>query len=249
MYVKMRHALFFLIVLLGTTPVWAGDLFVSAAASLTNAFEEIKKDFESTYPDINVVFNFAASGPLLSQIQQGAPVDVFASADQVTMDKAGELMASSSRKNFAGNALVLIVPADNALKPSSPEELLQDDVQLVAIGNPESVPVGRYTKGALEAANIYEPLSAKFVMAESVRQALDYVARGEVQAGFVYATDAALKKDQVQVTAEITGHTPITYPIAMVAASQHKDEAQVFIDFVLGDKGQAILSEYGFKKP
>jgi len=86
-------------------------------------------------------------------------------------------------------------------------------------------------------------------MAESVRQALDYVARGEVQAGFVYATDAALKKDQVQVTAEITGHTPITYPIAMVAASQHKDEAQVFIDFVLGDKGQAILSEYGFKKP
>ena len=149
MYVKMRHALFSLIVLLGTTPVWAGDLFVSAAASLTNAFQEIKKDFESTYPDINVVFNFAASGPLLSQIQQGAPVDVFASADQVTMDKAGELMASSSRKNFAGNALVLIVPADNALKPSSPEELLQDDVQLVAIGNPESVPVGRYTKGAL----------------------------------------------------------------------------------------------------
>lgn len=249
MLVKVRFIFFVLVLLFGTTPAWAGDLLISAAASLTNAFEEIKEGFESTHPDITLVFNFAASGPLLSQMQQGAPVDVFASADQVTMDKAGELVAASSRKNFAGNALVLIVPADSTLKPSSLEDLQKEDVQLIAIGNPESVPVGRYTKAALEAANLYEVMSTKLVMAESVRQALDYVARGEVQAGFVYATDAAIKADQVQVMAEIAGHAPISYPIAVVEASQNKDKAQKFIDYVLGDKGQAVLAKYGFKKP
>lgn len=227
----------------------ATDLLVSAAASLTNAFTEMKEPFEKAHPDTNIVFNFAASGPLLQQMQQGAPVDVFASADQQTMDKAGPLMDTATRVNFAGNALVLIVPADSKRPVSGPEELKGEEFKLVAIGNPDSVPVGRYTKGALEAAGLYEALTPKFVMAESVRQALDYVTRGEVQAGFVYATDAALRADKVKVAVEVTGHKPITYPIALLAASKEKALGQAFLDFVQGEEGQAILRKYGFKKP
>jgi hypothetical protein len=121
-------------------------------------------------------------------MEQGAPVDVFASADQVTMDRAGAFIDPATRADFAGNALVLIMPSDSALALTSPEDLKGEEFKLVAIGNPDSVPVGRYAKGALEAAGLYEPLTPKFVLAETVRQALDYVARGEVQAGFVYAT-------------------------------------------------------------
>ena len=249
MFAKIRFVFLSFILLVDVSPAWAEDLLVSAAASLTNAFEEIKPEFEKKYPETNLVFNFAASGPLLSQIQQGAPVDVFASADQATMDKADGLIDADTRINFAGNVLVLIVPAESTLNITTPEDLSDKAIKLIAIGNPESVPVGRYTKAALESANIYETLASKFVLAESVRQVLDYVARGEVQTGFVYATDAALKKDQVQVRAEVTGHEPISYPIAIVKASQSKAQAQNFIDFVTGEQGQKILDKYGFKKP
>ncbi|MGE4442563.1 MAG: molybdate ABC transporter substrate-binding protein [Desulfomicrobium sp.] len=238
-----------LCVVLMSTPAMAKDLLVSAAASLTNAFTEMKAPFEKAHPGTSLVLNFASSGALLKQMEQGAPVDVFASADQVTMDKAGKLMDTATRVDFAGNALVLIVPKDSTLSVSAPQELKGEAFKLVAIGNPDSVPVGRYAKGALEAVGLYEPLAPKFVMAESVRQALDYVARGEVQAGFVYATDAALRADKVKIAVEVTGHKPITYPIALLAASQNKDMGQVFVDFVKSEEGQAILERYGFKKP
>ena len=234
---------------LASAPAMAADLLVSAAASLTNAYQEMKAPFEKANPGINIVFNFAASGALLKQMEQGAPVDVFASADQVTMDKAENLIDPASRVNFAGNALVLIVPAEEGLPLTGPEDLKGEQVKLVAMGNPDSVPVGRYAKGALEALGLYEALTPKFVLAESVRQALDYVVRGEVQAGFVYATDAALRADKVKVTAEVTGHKPISYPIALLKESKSKDMGQKFIDFVKAEEGQAILARFGFKKP
>ena len=95
----------------------------------------------------------------------------------------------------------------------------------------------------------FEPLTPKFVLAESVRQALDYVARGEVQAGFVYATDAALRADKVKVAAEVVGYKPISYPIAVLKKSKNKDMGQKFLDFVMGEEGQAILARFGFKRP
>jgi molybdate transport system substrate-binding protein len=234
---------------LTSAPAMAADLLVSAAASLTNACQEMKAPFEKANPGVNVVFNFASSGALLKQMEQGAPVDVFASADQVTMDKAEKLIDPATRVNFAGNALVLIVPADGGLPLAGPEDLKEEQFKLVAMGNPDSVPVGRYTKGALEAVGLYETLTPKFVLAESVRQALDYVARGEVQAGFVYATDAALRADKVKIAAQVTGHKPISYPIALLKESKSKDMGQKFIDFVTGEEGQAILAKFGFKKP
>ncbi len=246
---KLLHTILSLFLVLASTPAMAGDLLVSAAASLTNAFKEMKEPFEKAHPGTTLVFNFAASGALLKQMEQGAPVDVFASADQATMDKAGQLIDEPTRVDFAGNALVMVVPAEGGLPLTAPEELKGDQVKLVAIGNPDSVPAGRYAKGALEAAGLYDPLTPKFVLAESVRQALDYVARGEVQAGFVYATDAALRADKVKVAAEVAGHKPISYPIALLKDSKSKEMGQTFIDFIKGEEGQAILARFGFKKP
>jgi molybdate transport system substrate-binding protein len=238
-----------LCLVLFSTPALAGDLLVSAAASLTNAFTQMQEPFEQAHPGTKLVFNFAASGPLLQQMEQGAPVDVFASADQETMDKAAKLIDPATRVNFAGNALVLIVPTGSGLTVNDPRDLTSDPFKLIAIGNPDSVPVGRYTKGALDAAGLYDALAPKFVLAENARQALDYVARGEVQAGFVYATDAAQRAEKVKVAAEVAGHKPITYPMALVQSSKTRDMGQAFIDFVTGEAGQAILAAHGFKQP
>ena len=119
----------------------------------------------------------------------------------------------------------------------------------MALGNPDTVPAGRYTQEALTNEGLWEKLSPKFIPADSVRQVLDYVSRGEVDAGFVFATDAAVARDKVQVVATLEKHQPILYPVAVVAATQKKDLAQRFIDFVLSKEGQEILSKYGFGKP
>ncbi len=234
-------------------PAWGAsqELTVSAAASLTNSFPEIGRNFEQQHPGTKVIFNFAASGPLLQQIAQGAPVDVFASADQKTMNQAQEkgLIASASRKNFVSNTLVFIVPQDSKLSLSGLKDLAQPAVKRVALGNPASVPVGRYTQEALTQAGLWEPLQPKFIKGESVRQVLDYVSRGEVDAGFVFATDAAIAKGKVKTVTQVQGHQPIVYPVALVAASQKKALGQEFLDFLATPQAMAILSKYGFGKP
>ena len=229
----------------------AADLTVSAAASLTNAFKELGPAFEAQNPGTSVVFNFAASDALLAQIAKGAPVDVFASADQDAMDRAAaqKLLAAGSRRNFVGNTLAMIVPVDSALGIKAAADLLRPEVKRVAIGNPASVPAGRYTRGSLEGAKLWVAIEPKAVMAQSVRQALDYVARGEVEAGFVYATDAAIMKDKVKVVAVVPTDAPITYPIAAIAGSANAAVAAKFIDFVLTPAAQAVLARYGFSKP
>ncbi|HEY9073947.1 MAG TPA: molybdate ABC transporter substrate-binding protein [Desulfobaccales bacterium] len=229
----------------------AQELTVSAAASLTNAFPEIGKRFEQQHPGAKVIFNFAASGPLLQQIAQGAPVDVFASADQKTMNQAQEkgLIVPASRKNFVSNTLVLIVPQDSGLALSGPKDLVLPKVKRVALGNPASVPVGRYTQEALTKAGLWEAVQPKLIMGESVRQVLDYVSRGEVDAGFVFATDAAIAQGKVKMVTEIQGHQPIVYPVALVAASPKKALAQEFLNFLFIPESGAILSKYGFGKP
>src|SRR5690606_30842991 len=134
--------------------------------------------------------NFAASGALLQQIAKGAPVDVFASADQQTMDQAQaqDLVKAGERRNFVTNSLVVIVPENAKAAPATLNDLEQ--YQRIAIGLPASVPVGRYTKSVLDKAQLWSAIEPKMIGAQSVRQALDYVARAEVDAGFVYATDA-----------------------------------------------------------
>jgi molybdate transport system substrate-binding protein len=233
------------------SPVQAADLVVSAASSLTDAFQNVAKAYETKHPGTRVVLNFAASDVLLQQIANGAPADVFASADQKAMDKAAAQGAidKASRKNFAANQLVLIVPMSSTLKLSSLKDLNQPAVKRIAYGDPDSVPVGRYTKGALEAAGLWQSVSAKAVLAQNVRQSLDYVARDEVEAGFVFATDAAIATDKVKVALRVPTTTPISYPIAVVAGSKQPAEAQAFEAFVLSPEGQQLLSTSGFLKP
>lgn len=234
-----------------TVAVAQQELLVSAAASLTNAFGEVGKQFEKANPGVRVTFNFGASGALLQQIDKGAPVDVFASADQKTMDQAKEknLILPETRKDFVSNGLVLIVPSDSKLAIKGVKDLAQTQVTRIALGNPESVPVGRYTQEVLTNAGLWEPLKPKFILAETVRQALDYVGRGEVDAGFVFGTDAIIAKDRVLVAAVAEGHKPIRYPVAVVAGTKKREMSQRFIDFLLGSKGQSVLSRYGFGKP
>jgi molybdate transport system substrate-binding protein len=187
----------------------------------------------------------------LQQMDKGAPVDVFAAADQKTMNQAQEkkLIVPVSRKNFVSNRLVLIVPMDSQLTISGLKDLTGPQVKRVAVGNPTTVPAGRYTKEALEKAGLWDQLAPKFIPAESVRQVLDYVSRGEVEAGFVFATDAAIAKGKVKTVAEVQGHQPIIYPVALVAASQKQVLAQGLVDFLVSPAAQEIFTKFGFGKP
>jgi molybdate transport system substrate-binding protein len=234
---------------IGLSP--AAELTVSAAASLTNAFRDIGRAYEAQYPGSKLLFNFAASGALLQQIAKGAPVDVFASADQETMDQARrqQLVQGDTRHDFARNRLVVVVPGDSDGVPSSLQDLLAPQVARIAIGVPASVPVGRYTRRVLEKARLWNRIEPRTLGAASVRQALDYVARGEVDAGFVYSTDAALMPDKVRVAFTVPTEKPVLYPIATVAGSAHAADAARFVSFVLSPAAQAILASYGFARP
>lgn len=238
--------------LLGVTmAVSAADLTVSAAASLTNAFNDIGAAFERANPDTKVQFNYGASGALLQQIAKGAPADVFASADEETMDQAEQqhLVGPGTRVNFVSNLLVVVVPSDAVTVPQTLADLTAQAIKHIAIGVPASVPVGRYTKAVLEKARMWPAVEAKMIGAQSVRQALDYVARGEVEAGFVYSTDAAVMPDKVKVAFVVQTEKPVLYPIALLSASQNPTAAQKFVGYVASPAGQVILTKYGFGKP
>ena len=233
--------------MLAALPLQAKDLTVSAAASLKDAFQEIAAQYKRQHPDVDVKLNTAGSGALLQQLLQGAPVDVVAFADQKTMDMAAEKNAvdTSTRRTFVRNDLVLIVPKNSRTSASS----LQDLKHPIALSNPESVPVGRYAKAALEKAGLFTTLQPKIITTQNVRHSLDYVARGEVDAGFVYRTDAVLMPQKVRITATIPLDTPVSYPIAVSTASSDKAEAQRFLNYVLSPKGRQVLNKYGFSRP
>lgn len=228
----------------------AADIIVSAAASLSNAFGELGKAYETTHTDDKIVLNVAASDVLLKQIEQGAPADVFASADEATMDRAARsnLIDAKTRRDFAANTLALIV--GGATKPPATlQDLTRSDYAHIAIGNPDSVPAGRYAKEALTTAHLWDKLQPQIVPTQNVRQALDYVARGEAQAGFVYATDADTQKDRVHVAMMVSTSTPVRYPIAVTSTSQHADAAKGFVAYVESAEAQAVLKRHGFSAP
>ena len=229
----------------------ATDLVVSAAASLTNAFADIGKEFEKAKPGSKVLFNFAASGQLLQQLSRGAPVDVFASADQQTMDKAEKqnLIVRGTRQNFVSNKLVVVVPANSKTGINSLEGLASPDIKRIALANPDSVPVGSYSKQALEAASLWDKLRKKYISTTNVRQSLDYTARGEVDTAFVYLTDALIMPNRVKIAFEVPSSTEILYPIAVVKGNGKEDLALKFVEFVKTESAQAILAKYGFLKP
>lgn len=236
---------------LSATATAATDLLVSAASSLSSAFQDLAGGFEQRHPGVKVINNFAASDILMQQIVRGAPVDIFAAADQTAMDKAvaAQAVQAGSRRNFAANQIVLIVPHDSQLPLHSLEDLTKARFQRIALGNPATAPFGRYTQAALEQAGLWQSLLAKGVMAQNVRQSLDYVARGEVDAGFVFATDAAVMPDKVKIALPIHLRQPATYPIAITSDTPRSALASQYLAYVLSPEGQAVLARYGFLKP
>jgi molybdate transport system substrate-binding protein len=239
------------LLLLAATPAAAQTLTVSAAASLTDALREIGARFEAARPGATVRLNFASSGVLIQQIVQGAPVDVFVSADQETMARGIEqkVLDAASKRDFASNTLVMVVPSQGAPALAALADLGKPEVRRIALGKLATVPAGRYARQALESAGLWAAAEPKIVFADNVRQVLDYVARGEVEAGFVYRTDAALMKDKVRVVLTVGGHAPIAYPAAVVAESRQPALAREFHRFLFGAEAQTILARFGFASP
>jgi molybdate transport system substrate-binding protein len=228
----------------------AHEITVSAAISLKNAFEEIGKTFMQKHPGTKVIFNFGASGDLARQIETGAPVDVFASAAQKDMDDIGkkDLIAANSRKDFAKNGLVLVKPANSTIPLQTLMDLQKKEIRKIAIGNPKTVPAGRYAEEGLRHHNLWDAVKDKLIFAENVRQVLDYVARDEVDAGLVYSTDAMVRSKEVKVVMKLSegSHRPVVYPIGVIKGTKVETLSRGFVDFVISTEGQRILSQHGF---
>lgn len=234
----------------------SGSLTVFAAASLTDAFEEIATVFEAANPGVEITFNFAGSQQLAAQINEGAPADVFASANRSQMDVAieGSRVISGTPQTFVRNRLVVITPADNPAGITSLRDLTKPGLRLILAD--KAVPVGQYSLDFLSKASALPEYTASYsptVLAnvvsyeENVRSVLTKVALGEGDAGIVYTTDAVLDAANIQQIAipdEL--NTIASYPIAPIADSPNSALAQAFVEFVLAPAGQQILAKYGF---
>ncbi len=242
-----------LVLFTGAASALAQEVVFSVAISMKDAVAELGRGFSASRPGVVLRYNVGSSGELQKQIEAGAPVDLFISAAQRQMDELQQknLIVVASRRNFARNVLTVIKPAHSTLDLSKASDLVDARVGKIVIGNPKTVPVGQYSEESLKAMSVWERVQPKLVLAENVRQALDYVARGEVDAGFVYTTDAAIRKGQVVEAfrpAEDT-YRPVVYPAAVVAAARHRAVAQAFIDVLVGREGQAVLTRFGFLPP
>jgi molybdate transport system substrate-binding protein len=250
---RRPRALALAVILFLTAPsvAHAEALTLSVAVSMKEAIEEIGRLFTKAHPAVALRYNLGASGELQKQIEAGAPVDVFISAAQRQMDDLERrgLIVAGSRRVFARNVLVAVVPAGSRDDLARPAVLADPKVTRIAVGNPKTVPAGQYTKESLRALGLWDRLQSKLVLAENVRQVLDYVSRGEVDVGFVYATDVATRAGRVKEAfrpAEET-YPPIVYPAAVTTDSRSPIVARAFVDLLVSAEGQAILRRLGFQ--
>ncbi len=236
-----------------------GEIIVSAAASLKNVLETVGRKFEAKNPGSRITFNFGASGALVNQILGGAPADLLFSADIRDFDRLvhpegvasgqGNLLIPGHPLPFLRNQLVLVVPGKSTLEIKSLAGLASNDWKKIAIGNPRTVPAGRYASETLGAERLSEQLGSRLVLCENVRQVLDYVSRGEVEGGFVYRTDArSAQPGEVKVLFEIPVemHSPILYGVGRMAGSSNQGLADGFLTFVLQPESLEVFSNAGF---
>lgn len=228
----------------------AQDVLVLAAASLKNALEAIAKDFHGK-SGVTVTSSFAASSALAKQIENGAPADIFLSADLDWMDYAQkrDLIKADSRINLLGNDLVLIAPKDSDvavdLKKGFDLAAVLGDGRL-ATGDPSNVPVGKYAQAALEALGMWAGIAPKLARTDNVRAALALVSRGEAPLGIVYRTDAVIDKGvKIVATFPADTHPPITYPLALTATSKNAN-AQLFYSYLKSAEALGVFREFGF---
>ncbi|WP_418026490.1 molybdate ABC transporter substrate-binding protein [Paenibacillus sp. JJ1722] len=228
------------------------ELTISAAASLTDALKEIQHSYESTHTGIKLNFNFGGSGALEKQIEQGAPSDLFLSASTKNMKSLvdQQLIDTKKQKTWLTNELVAVIPADGTMNIASVTDLTKKEVKKVAIGIPESVPAGNYAQEALMKAKLWDTLQSKLVQAKDVRQVLQYVETGNADVGFVYKTDA-LTSQKAKIAFEVDPKTylPVEYPIGIVKASKHIQEAEDFYAYLQSQESLNIMAKYGFTIP
>lgn len=225
------------------------DLTVSAAISLKDALDSIRAAYLSQHPDVSLAMNYGASGTLQLQIEQGAPVDVYISAAPKQMDvlESKGLLLAGTRRDLLRNGIVLIVPAGSTLGIANFQDLLKPSVKKVALGEPVTVPAGKYAQEVLTHLGIYGQVNAKAVLAKDVRQVLTYVETGDVDAGVVYTTDAlSSRKVKIVATAPPDSHAPVIYPVAVIKTTKNPAAAKAFEDFLSGPRARAILEKYGF---
>ena len=222
-------------------------LVVSAAASLTDGLEAAEASYRQAHPEVELRNNFAGSGTLAQEIEEGAPVDVFLSAAAQPMDElqARGLVVAGSRRNLLRNALVLIVPQGSQV--SGFDQLAGSTVKTIALGDPATVPAGRYGKQTLAALGLYDRVKARLVLAKDVRQVLAYVETGNADAGLVYATDVAISRHvKVAATAPESAHDAIVYPAAAIASGHQEAAARAFVEYLESPAGKAFFAQRGF---
>ena len=221
---------------------------IYAAKSMTDSLNEIIEQYEAQNDGVKILANYASSGDLQSQIENGAPCDMFLSAAQTQMDALcdEDLMDTDSRSDLLTNEAVLIQPTDSEAVTSF-DDLTADTVKTVAIGDPQSVPAGQYAQEILTNLGTWDTVSAKAVLGSDVRQVLAWVETGEADAGIVYATDAAVS-DGVKVvcSAPADSCAPVVYPIALTKDGAQNAAAKAFLDYLKTDAPAKVFTEYGF---
>lgn len=223
------------------------QLNVSAASSLKSVMQELKEMYEQEQPGLTVTLNYASSGALQQQIEQGAPADVFVSAGKKQIDALWDRGLVDKPQYVAGNSLVLVVPAGVQKPPANLQQLTAASFRKIAIGTPETVPAGKYARESLEHAGIWTEVSPRLVMSKDVRQVLVYVETGNADAGLVYRSDALTSgKVKTAYTVPPEFHSGIVYPAAVVRSSQQPGRAEAFVKFLLTSKAQAVFKKYGF---
>ena len=224
-------------------------ILVSAAASLKEALEEIKSGFEKNNTAIRVNYNFAASGALKEQIEQGAPVDLFISAAAKQIDALSQkgLIDKTTQRNLLTNRLVLVVPSSSNLNITGFGSLTNRNVKRISVGEPRTVPVGQYTEELLSKLGIIAQVKSKLVYANSVRSVLTAVEMGNADAGFVYITDARISnKVKVITIADKSLHAPIVYPMAILKDSKNPQAAKKYAQYLTSNTAKRVFEKYGF---
>lgn len=232
---------------LANTPL---GLTVSAAASLQKVMIDVQGLYNTIQPNVKIIYNFAASGSLQQQIEQGADVDVFISASTQQMDALADkgLILSDTRKNLLTNQIVLVVP-NSFQGMTSFQDLTRNRITKIALGEPKSVPIGKYAQEVLNYFKIFSKVKNKIIFAKDARQVLSYVETANVDVGIVYLTDAKLSNlVKIAATAPIASHSSVVYPVAVVQNSKKTSIAKDFVQFIASQEAIKIYKKYGFSK-
>jgi molybdate transport system substrate-binding protein len=225
------------------------EVYVSAAISMKDALAEIQKNYENKRPNVKLVFNLGSSGQLQTQIEQGAPADLFISAALKQMDELEKknLLQKGTRKNLLENQLVMVVEKDSKLGLKDFKDLAGDAVKQIGVGAPESVPAGQYAQQSLKTIGVWDKIQGKVVYGTNVRAVLTYVETGNADAGLVYRTDSIVSdKVKVAAIAPAGSHEPIIYPAAVLAGAKQPKEAADFLAYLSGPEGKTVFEKYGF---